>query len=402
VTEPVRLTVGLSTCPNDTFLFHGLLSGAVPTPGLELAFELLDIEELNLGLLGGRFDVAKGSFALALERAEELMVLPVGSALGRGNGPLLLARAEDLLPGPGVRVLAPGAHTTANLLLHLFHGPSLREAELEQVVFSAIQPALQAGMADLGACIHEGRFTWESQGLALIEDLGARWEAETGAMLPLGGLFARKRVEPRALDLLTAALRASLEYGYAHPEETLETMRAHAQEQSDAVLWSHVELYVTTQTRDLGPEGRAALGHLANRARAAGLLAEGAPGLAIHGPSRLLHLAPPEAATALTAGQPWHPPSLESEGFVHLSFEHQVAGSLAAHFTGQGPLALLELRPELLAAPEVLLELSRGGAPFPHLHRELRPEDLLRTFEVPATPEGGHRLPSEAALPAPS
>ncbi|MDA0948816.1 MAG: DUF952 domain-containing protein, partial [Planctomycetota bacterium] len=126
-----------------------------------------------------------------------------------------------------------------------------------------------------------------------------------------------------------------------------------------------------------------------------------AAGLAIHGPSRLLHLAPPEAANALAAGQPWRPASLEDEGFVHLSFEHQVAGSLAAHFTGQGPLALLELRPELLAAPEVLLELSRGGAPFPHLYRELRTEDLLRTFEVPVTPEGGHQLPAEASLPAP-
>lgn len=396
--ETERLRVGLSTCPNDTFLFHGLLSGAIPTPGLELEFELLDIEELNLGLLAGRFDVAKGSFALALERASELVTLPVGAALGRGNGPLLLARAAGVRPGPGRRVLSPGRHTTANLLLHLFHGEALREAALEQVVFSAIQPALQAGTADLGACIHEGRFTWEAQGLDLVDDLGARWEAATGAMLPLGGLFARRHLSERTRRLLTAALRASLEYGHAHPEEALGTMRQHAQEQTDAVLWSHVELYVTDCTRDVGPDGRRALAALGDRARAAGLLATDAPGLEVDGPTRLFHLTTPGAAAGLASGEPWSPPSLGSEGFIHLSFEDQVAGTLDAHFRGQGELALLELCPELLARPEVVLEASRGGLPFPHLYRALGPADVLRSWPVMA--EGGsHRVPVEAALP---
>ena len=396
--EIERLRVGLSTCPNDTFLFHGLLSGAIPTPGLELEFELLDIEELNLGLLGGRFDVAKGSFALALERAAELVTLPVGSALGRGNGPLLLARAPGVRPGPGRRVLSPGRHTTANLLLHLFHGEALREAELEQVVFSAIQPALLAGSADLGACIHEGRFTWEAQGLDLVEDLGARWEADTGAMLPLGGLFARRHLSKRTRTLLTAALRASLEYGYAHREAALSTMRRYAQEQTDAVLWSHVELYVTRCTRDVGPEGRRALEALGERARAAGLLAEDAPGLEVDGPTRLLHLTTPSAAAGLQRGEPWSPPSLATEGFVHLSFEDQVTGTLEAHFRGQGDLVLLELRPELLSEPEVKLETSRGGLPFPHLYRALEPRDVLRSWQV-APENGGHRVPGEAELP---
>lgn len=267
------LRIGLSTCPNDTFLFHGLLSGAVTTPGLELEFELLDIEELNRGLLAGRFDVAKGSYSLALGQAHKLRVLPVGSALGSGNGPLLLARKGSTGLGPNQHLLAPGEHTTATLLLRLFHGKALEHMRMEQVLFSQIAPALIAEKCDLGLCIHEGRFTFTEQGLICLEDLGQRWESETGELLPLGGLFAQRNLGDPVLQALTQALVASLDYGRAHPQEALGTMQRHAQELSDDVLWQHVDLYVNQWTRNLGQEGLAAVKTLGTRARLAGLMA---------------------------------------------------------------------------------------------------------------------------------
>lgn len=266
------LRIGLSTCPNDTFLFHGLLTGAVPTPGLDLSFELLDIEELNRGLLAGAFDVAKGSFALGLSLASSLVVLPVGSALGSKNGPLLLAAQEGQTLRPGHCLWAPGEHTTATLLLRLFHGDALTRMRMEQVLFSTIAPALQAGTCDLGLCIHEGRFTYRDQGLYCIEDLGKRWEAETGALLPLGGLFARRELSSATLQALTNALEASLDHALAHPSEALTTMRAHAQEMEDEVLMQHVELYVNQWTRHLGTEGLRAIEVLGERAARAGLM----------------------------------------------------------------------------------------------------------------------------------
>jgi len=280
------LRLGISTCPNDTFAFHGLLTDRVDRRGLELTIELADIEELNRRVLADDIDVAKVSFHAALLCADEVVVLPSGSALGFGVGPVLLAArpgtrpADALPPGRPARVLAPGEHTTAALLYRLFHPGA---GELEHVVFSDIMPALASGAADLGVCIHEGRFTYEEHGLELVEDLGATWERATSAPLPLGGIVARKRLGEELLRRVQAVVRDSLEYGLAHRAEALETMRRHAQEASDDVLYAHVDLYVNEWTRDLGTEGRRALAALAERAAAAGILPLG----------RTLTIAPP-------------------------------------------------------------------------------------------------------------
>ena len=260
------MRVGLSTCPNDTFLFAPLLEGRVDTEGLELEFVLADVQELNEELEAGRLDVSKASFATALALADRYGVLPVGSALGFGVGPVLLTRpdAPDPLPADA-HVLCPGEGTTATLLMRCLH-PDQRG--LEQVRFDAIMPALARGEADAGVCIHEGRFTWAEQGLALREDLGARWERETGHPVPLGGLLHRLDLPGPELAALCRALRASLAAARAAPERCLETMRRHAQELADDVIWQHVELYVNDHTTELGEVGRACLAELARRSGA--------------------------------------------------------------------------------------------------------------------------------------
>jgi 1,4-dihydroxy-6-naphthoate synthase len=268
--RPIRL--GISTCPNDTFAFHGLLTKAVDWRGLEFEIDLLDIEQLNERLLGDDsddFDVGKVSFHAALGAAERIVVLPSGSALGFGVGPLLLAAMPESTPCDTTQLtLCPGRHTTAALLFALFHPDSTR---VEQAVFSEIMPRLQAGSADFGVCIHEGRFTWQQQGLTLVEDLGLRWEAETGCPLPLGGIVASQSLPADTIARVQRVIADSLRFALANPAAPLPTMRDHAQELDDAVLMQHVDLYVNDQTLDLGTLGQRALDELCVRAAAVGL-----------------------------------------------------------------------------------------------------------------------------------
>jgi len=263
-----RIRLGISTCPNDTFAFHGLLTRAVDWRGLDFEVELLDIEALNTRMRGGGFDVCKVSFAAAVAMAADVVVLPSGSALGFGVGPLLLAAAPGTRPAtPAQLTLCPGEQTTATLLFDLFHP---RTTRVEQVVFSAIMPRLAAGTADFGVCIHEGRFTWQAHGLHLVEDLGSRWEAETGGPLPLGGIVAGRRLPAAVTAAVQRVIHDSLALALADPAAPLPTMRRHAQEFDDHVLRQHVELYVNEWTLDLGATGRRALAELSARASAAG------------------------------------------------------------------------------------------------------------------------------------
>ncbi|MFM7136986.1 MAG: 1,4-dihydroxy-6-naphthoate synthase [Planctomycetota bacterium] len=262
------IRLGISTCPNDTFAFHGLLTGAIDRRGLEFEIDLLDIEQLNTQMLRGGFDACKVSFAAALGMARDVVVLPSGSALGFGVGPLLLAAQPATHPAAATQLtLCPGEHTTAALLFDLFHAGTTR---IEQAVFSAIMPRLAAGTADFGVCIHEGRFTWQAHGLHLVEDLGSRWEAETSCPLPLGGIVASRRLPAETTAAVQAVIHDSLTFAMADPAAALPTMRAHAQEFDDRVLEQHVALYVNEWTVDLGDIGRRALTELATRAAAAG------------------------------------------------------------------------------------------------------------------------------------
>ncbi|MCY2958634.1 MAG: 1,4-dihydroxy-6-naphthoate synthase [Planctomycetota bacterium] len=278
-----RVRLGISPCPNDTFAFHGLLTGAVRPSGFELQIELADIEALNRRFEAGHTDASKASFAAALGWGASSVVLRAGSALGFGVGPLLLARkgAAPLRDSAGrdaPRVLCPGERTTAHLLYRLFHAG---EGRIEQTVFSDILPALERGDADYGVCIHEGRFTYARHGLVLVEDLGATWERRMDAPLPLGGIVARRELGPEVLASLDAAIRASLDLARAEPGAALATMRAHAQELDDDVIRAHVDLYVNAWTRDLGASGLRALSALARAARSAGLVADHLPALEV-------------------------------------------------------------------------------------------------------------------------
>lgn len=262
--------LGISTCPNDTFAFHGLMTRAVDWRGLDFRVELIDIQQLNNRLFADDFDVAKTSFHAALKLTDQTVVLPSGSALGYGVGPLLLADTSGKTPErPSQLTLCPGKHTTAALLFQLFYPHTTR---VEHVVFSDIMPRLKRGEADFGVCIHEGRFTWRQQGLGLVEDLGTRWESENGCPLPLGGIVARANLPRDVIGTIQAVIRSSLEYALADRNAALPSMRHYAQEFDDEVLMQHVDLYVNDWTLDLGATGCAALSKLSERARDIGLI----------------------------------------------------------------------------------------------------------------------------------
>ncbi|MBK9384054.1 MAG: 1,4-dihydroxy-6-naphthoate synthase [Planctomycetes bacterium] len=265
----MKLRVGISTCPNDTFAFHALLEKLVLVEGVELDFVLADVEELNQRLDLGSLDVAKASCHAALIHGHRYALLRSGAAIGYGVGPLLLAREPDRTPRRGDRVLCPGALTTATLLFRTLY-PELGAPE--HCVFSEIQPALRAGRADFGVVIHEGRFTYRDAGLHLVADLGDHWEERTGAPLPLGGILVRKQLGGRLHRALHRALQASIDYAWDHREEVLTTMRRHAQEHSDPVLWKHVELYVTDDTREISRSAELALRALADAAKRCGAM----------------------------------------------------------------------------------------------------------------------------------
>ncbi len=271
--SPPNLVIGISPCPNDTFVFHALLCGAVRPRGFDLEILMHDVQTLNEKLFAGELDASKVSFAAALRATRDTVVLRSGSALGFGVGPLLLKR-PGAPPLRAARVLCPGETTTASLLYSMFHAG---EGQVEQTVFSAILPALKQGRADYGVCIHEGRFTYERHGLLRVEDLGTTWEEHTRSPLPLGGIVARSRLGPTTLRELDDAVRASLDYARKHPREALATAHEHALELDEDVMRAHIDLYVNAWTRDLGTEGEQALLELSRRARESGQLSPDEP-----------------------------------------------------------------------------------------------------------------------------
>jgi 1,4-dihydroxy-6-naphthoate synthase len=251
----MRYKLGISTCPNDTFMFHALLERRVACEGFELEIELLDVQRLNEGLRRGEFAFSKASCFGAVQLQEQYEVCDSGAALGYGVGPLLLARKGAPPLAPSARVLSPGDMTTANMLFRHFFPEAVQASH---VVFSEIMPSLESGEADYGIVIHEGRFTYQEKELSLIADLGELWERRYSVPLPLGCIVADRALPEAHRRAFNAAARASIEYAYAHRDETLPTMKRYAQELSDEVVWRHVDLYVNKWSLELGADGRQA------------------------------------------------------------------------------------------------------------------------------------------------
>lgn len=271
----MKLSLGFSPCPNDTFIFDALIHQKVDTEGLSFDVHYEDVETLNQNAFDAVLDVTKLSYHAYAYAANDYILLDAGSALGFGVGPLLITKdrvlAERLsaidnrgLTAPeSLTVGIPGKYTTANFLLGLAFPELTNKREM---VFSDIEQALIGGNIDLGLIIHENRFTYQDKGLYKVMDLGDYWERTTGSPIPLGGIVANRRLPGDIKQKVNRVIRRSVEFALANPESGIGFIRSHAQEMSEEVMYKHIELYVNRFSVSLGDEGRAAIRALFNQA----------------------------------------------------------------------------------------------------------------------------------------
>jgi 1,4-dihydroxy-6-naphthoate synthase len=262
----VALSLAVSPCPNDTFVFHALVHGLIPgAPEVNLTFA--DVDVTNSAAERGEFDLVKVSYAALPWLLDDYELLHTGGALGRGCGPLVLARSADQEIA-GATVAVPGDRTTAYLLFRLWSADR-PPARIEVVPFHQIMPGVAEGKFDAGLVIHEARFTYPRFGLTALADLGEWWEGDTGLPIPLGAILAKKGVVDPAEA--TEWIRNSVSMAWANPDASRDFILANAQEMEDDVVKQHIDLYVNEFTLDLGRDGLAAADALLQRAAAAGL-----------------------------------------------------------------------------------------------------------------------------------
>lgn len=275
----MKLTLGFSPCPNDTFIFDALIHHKIETEGLEFEVSYEDVETLNNKAFNGDLDITKLSYHAFAYAAKDYELLDAGSALGFGVGPLLITKdakmAEQLqallrdgvaLPDvlAGLRVGIPGKFTTANFLLGLAF-PQLQNKE--ELIFSDIESSLLEGHIDLGLIIHENRFTYAQKGLHKVVDLGDYWEGKTGFPIPLGGIVVKRTLDPALKLQLNRLVAESVRFAFANPKSGLAYIKEHAQEMEEEVVYKHIELYVNAYSENLGDEGRKAIQYLFDQAK---------------------------------------------------------------------------------------------------------------------------------------
>ncbi len=245
----MKFTIGYSPCPNDTFIFYALTHKKLKSD-MEFSEILRDVETLNRMALHKELDITKTSFHAFGFLREDYCLLHSGSALGRGCGPLVVAKAPIKISElASLRIAIPGKMTTAYLLLQLF-APEIKN--IVEMPFDRIMNAVSMGTVDAGLLIHEGRFTYPKYNLIKLIDLGEWWEEETGLPIPLGGILARRDLGAEVIRDIDRTIKESVEYAFKNRAETRDYIKSNAQELDDDVIDQHIRLYVNDYTRDIG------------------------------------------------------------------------------------------------------------------------------------------------------
>ncbi|UKJ08196.1 menaquinone biosynthesis family protein [Solitalea lacus] len=292
----MKLTLGFSPCPNDTFIFDALVNKKIDTEGLEFEIFFDDVETLNQKAFKGELDITKLSYHAFAYAADQYALLDAGSALGFGVGPLLISKtdiSEETMTDKDriaacsgrepvtklalrvaqkvneLKIGIPGKYTTANFLLSLAFPMALQKQEL---VFSEIEPKLLNDEIDLGLIIHENRFTYQQKGLKKVIDLGEYWEQLTGAPIPLGGICVKRELPVEIQQKVNRIIRKSVEFACKNPKEPLAFVKAHAQEMDEEVMYKHITTYVNKFSIDLGHDGKKAVQTMFNIAAEKGII----------------------------------------------------------------------------------------------------------------------------------
>ncbi|MGB0888511.1 MAG: menaquinone biosynthesis family protein [Vicingaceae bacterium] len=266
----MKLTLGFSPCPNDTFIFDALVHHKIDTEGLDFDVYLGDVEDLNNKAFNNELDITKISYHAFGYLTNNYVLLDAGSALGKGCGPLLVKKSKvKSLKLEEVTIAIPGKYTTANFLLSIAHPEAKNKQEM---LFSDIENAVVNEDVDAGLIIHENRFTYQEKGLEKIIDLGEYWENTTGALIPLGGIIIKRSLSKETIQKINRLLRKSIEYAFKNPESPLNYMKQHSQEMDEKVMMQHVDLYVNKYSIDLGSEGKNAITQMFNLAQEKGII----------------------------------------------------------------------------------------------------------------------------------
>ena len=263
------IRIGHSPDPDDAFMFYALTHGKVTIPGVRVEHLLEDIESLNRRAAGGELEVTAVSCATYPAIAGRYRLMDPGASMGKGYGPILVARrsfAEGTLRQKVIAI--PGYGTTAYLLLRL----ALGDPPVIVVAFDQIPRVVQEGQADAGLLIHEGQITYDRMGLTKVLDLGERWTKDTGLPLPLGVNVTRRDLGPDMAGQLSAALRAAIRYAHEHPDEAVAYAMRYGRGIDAETCHRFVHMYVNDYTVTLGEEGLRALTTLYGLAVRKGLL----------------------------------------------------------------------------------------------------------------------------------
>ena len=265
-----KISLGFSTCPNDTFIFDAMVHHKIDTEGLKFDVVLGDVEELNKKALNNELDVTKISYHAYSKIADNYLLLDSGSALGYKNGPLLISKRK-IYPDElnDVKTAIPGLNTTANLLLGIAFPDAKNKKEY---LFSEIEDVVHSNEVDAGLIIHENRFTYEKKGLKKIIDLGEYWEKETGLPIPLGGIAVNRNLNYELQLKINRVLKRSVDFAFENPKSAYPFIKQYAQEMDEEVMYKHIELYVNDFTKDLGKEGKKAIEILYKKAISLGVL----------------------------------------------------------------------------------------------------------------------------------
>lgn len=253
----MKLSLGFSPCPNDTFIFDALVNNKIDTQGLEFDVVLEDVQTLNNWAKEERLDFSKISYGVLPLILEKCIVLNSGGALGKGVGPLLITNSEQGTVNNESVIAIPGENTTAHMLFSLAF-PNAKNKVFK--VFNQIEDAVLNNDVDAGVIIHENRFTYHLKGLHKLMDLGEYWEQQTSAPIPLGGIIAKRSLPKDLIQKVDALIKQSVEYAYANNHEQLaEYVKIHSQEMSEDVMRQHIDLYVNNFSIELGVDGKKAI-----------------------------------------------------------------------------------------------------------------------------------------------
>ncbi len=259
----MKLSLGFSTCPNDTFMFEALVNKRILTRGYELDLHLADVEELNKKAMKAELDITKISIAAYPHFASAYQILSAGSAIGTGNGPVLVSK-KKIYPDElrNLLIAIPGIHTTARLLMSVIY-PEAKD--LKEYLFSDIEDAVLSDATDAGVIIHENRFTYQDKGLRKIADLGEEWEKLTHLPLPLGGIAIKRSLSNTVKSEFNKLLSESIRFALEKPLISLPFIKKYAQNLEEAIIFQHIKLFVNEYSASMGDEGKESINALLKR-----------------------------------------------------------------------------------------------------------------------------------------